>query len=238
MVICLKKLFLILIYEKEKLLNSILNYQLSNYNNSKLFCFNNSNDLFLAIREKKFDTCILNLNDLDGDLSNFINALKIKNENTNIIGYYKNNFKNVLFNENKSKFLKKPFKLLTLFSYLDKINLKDRMDNTNKFLMKHIIFFPSKKIISNLETKKNEHLTEKENNLLIYLLNRKNIKILKKDLLTDIWGVSNLINTHTLETHIYRLKQKLNKLDQNLSFSLINKNGLYCLRYDDYVLKS
>ena len=34
---------------------------------------------------------------------------------------------------------------------------------------------------------------------------------------------------------IYRLKQKLYKLDQNLSFSLINKNGLYCLKYNDLV---
>ena len=55
--------------------------------------------------------------------------------------------------------------------------------------------------------------------------------LLKKDLLTSIWGVSNEVNTHTLETHIYRLKLKLNKLESNLSFSLINKNGLYCLKY-------
>ena len=96
-----------------------------------------------------------------------------------------------------------------------------------------IIFYPSKKIVSNLETKHTEHLTEKENNLLTYLYNKKNIEILKKDLLINIWGVSDEINTHTLETHIYRLKQKLNKLDLNLSFSLINKNGLYCLKYND-----
>ena len=104
--------------------------------------------------------------------------------------------------------------------------------------MSHIIFSPSKKIISNLETNKIEHLTEKENNLLIYFFDRKNVEILKKDLLTNIWGVSDEINTHTLETHIYRLKQKLYKLDSNLSFSLINKNGLYLLKYNNYDVKS
>ena len=98
--------------------------------------------------------------------------------------------------------------------------------------MDHLIFSPSKKIISNIKVKHTEHLTEKENNLLIYFYNNKNIEIPKKDLLTNIWGVSNEINTHTLETHIYRLKQKLSKLDQNLSFSLTNKNGLYCLKYN------
>ena len=54
------------------------------------------------------------------------------------------------------------------------------MENANKTLMSHIIFSPSKKIISNLETKKIEHLTEKENNLLIYFFDRKNVEILKK----------------------------------------------------------
>ena len=42
--------------------------------------------------------------------------------------------------------------------------------------MNHIIFSPSKKIISNIETSITEHLTEKENNLLFYLFNKKNIE--------------------------------------------------------------
>ena len=76
--ISLKKEFLILIYEKEKLLNSILDYQISNYNNSKSHCVNNSEDLFLDISKKKFDTYILNLNDLDNDLERFLDTLNIK----------------------------------------------------------------------------------------------------------------------------------------------------------------
>jgi DNA-binding response OmpR family regulator len=99
--------------------------------------------------------------------------------------------------------------------------------------MNHIIFSPSKKIISNLEKGITEYLTEKENNLLIYFFNKKNVDLLKRDLLTNIWGFSDDINTHTLETHIYRLKQKLLKLDSNLSFSIVNKNGLYCMKYKD-----
>ena len=236
--IFLKKEFLILIYEKEKLLNSILDYQISNYNNSKSHCVNNSEDLFLDISKKKFDTCILNLNDLDNDLQRFLDILQIKNKHTNIIGYYKNNFKSLKSNETQLFLLKKPFRLITLLNQLENIKTLNNLENANKTLMSHIIFSPSKKIISNLETKKIEHLTEKENNLLTYLFDRKNVEILKKDLLTNIWGFSDEINTHTLETHIYRLKQKLYKLDSNLSFSFINKNGLYLLKYNDYDVKS
>ena len=95
--------------------------------------------------------------------------------------------------------------------------------------LKTNVCLPSLKTISNLQTNYTEHLTEKENNLLIYLYNKKNEEVLKKDLLIKIWGFSEKINTHTLETHIYRLKQKLNKIDKNLSLSLRNRNGLYYL---------
>ena len=236
--ISLKKEFLILIYEKEKLLNSILDYQVSNYNNYKSHCVNNSEELFLVISKKKFDTCILNLNDLDNDLEKFLDTFQIKNTHTNIIGYYENNFKSLKSNETQLFLLKKPFKLITLLNQLENIKTLNNLENTNKTLMNHIIFSPSKKIISNLETNKIEHLTEKENSLLTYFFDRKNVEILKKDLLTNIWGVSDEINTHTLETHIYRLKQKLYKLDSNRSFSLINKNGLYLLKYNNYDVKS
>ena len=99
--------------------------------------------------------------------------------------------------------------------------------------MKHIEFLPNKKILVNLTTEVTLHLTEKENSLLNYLYNNKHLKLIKNDLLTNIWGVTEEINTHTLETHIYRLKQKLHKLEPNLSFSLINKNGLYWMEYNE-----
>ena len=175
---------------------------------------------------------------MDNDLERFLDTIQIKNTHTNIIGYYENNFKSLKSNETQLFLLKKPFRLITLLNQLENIKTLNNLENANKTLMSHIIFSPSKKTISNLETKKIEHLTEKENNLLTYFFDRKNVEILKKDLLTNIWGVSDEINTHTLETHIYRLKQKLYKLDTNLSFSLINKNGLYLLKYNDYDVKS
>ena len=226
----LKKEFLILIYEKEKLLNSILAYQITKYNNFQSFCVNNSEQLFKVISKKKFDSCILNLNDFKNDLKIFLENFEIKNTHTNIIGYYENNLNSFKAFENKLFLIKKPFKILTLLNQIENIKILNGIENANKNLTSHIVFSPSKKIVSNLETKKIEHLTEKENSLLIYFFDRKNVEILKKDLLTNIWGVSDEINTHTLETHIYRLKQKLSKIDENLSSSLRNRNGIYYLK--------
>ena len=233
MVTLLKKDLSILIYEKEKLLNSILYYQISNHNNFKIFVIDNNLEMFEFLNKKKFDTCIINLNFLNEDIKVFYDIFEINNKHNNIIGYYEDNFENSLFAKDKIILLKKPFRLISLLNHLDSIKTNDPFDKTNKYLMNHIIFSPSKKIISNIKTGITEHLTEKENNLLIYFFNKKNIELLKKDLLTNIWGVSNEINTHTLETHIYRLKQKLLKLDSNLSFSLVNRNGLYCMKYKD-----
>jgi len=58
--------------------------------------------------------------------------------------------------------------------------------------------------------KKVEKLTEKETEILWRLLSNKNSKILQKNLLMDIWGYDEDIETRTLETHIYRIRKKLN----------------------------
>ena len=229
--ISLKQNISVLLYEKEKILNSILKYQISNHNNIEVFASENHEELNKIIINRSFDAYILNLNNLGADSKNFLKILRSKNKSANIIAYHEPFVNQMIDNLGKLHLLDKPFKLITLLDYLDNINNTDVTHNSNKYLMDHIIFSPSKKTISNLETDCTEHLTEKENNLLIYFYNNKNEKILKKDLLIKIWGFSEKINTHTLETHIYRLKQKLYKIDKNLSISLMNRNGFYYLKY-------
>ncbi len=228
--ISLKQNLSILLYEKEKILNSILHYQISKYNNYDLLVVENDEELHETVTDRSFDTCILNLDNLSVNIKNLINILQSKNEHVNIIAYHEPFYKKMNDNVGKVFLLEKPFKLITLLNYLDSVNYTEIMLNSNKYLMDHIIFSPSKKTISNLETNYTEHLTEKENNLLIYFYNKKNEEILKKELLIKIWGFSEKINTHTLETHIYRLKQKLNKIDKSLSLSLKNRNGIYYLK--------
>ena len=229
--ISLKQNISILLYEKEKILNSILKYQISNHNNIEVFALEKYEELNKIIINRSFNTYILNLNNLGADSENFLKLLRSNNKHANIIAYQEPFFYKVIDNLGKVFLLDKPFKLISLLNYLDSINNTEVIHNSNKYLTDHIIFSPSKKTIFNLETHCTEHLTEKENNLLIYFYDNKNEEILKKDLLSKIWGFSEKINTHTLETHIYRLNQKLHKIDKNLLVSLRNKNGLYYLKY-------
>ena len=220
----------ILIYEKENHLNSILYQQVSDNNNYETYTANDQTNLLKLVNKKTFDICIFNVEDIDTKLTNFLDILLYKNQHINIIGYGQNLSKSNIINNYKIKFLQKPFRFNVLLEKIYDIKLtKKEVNKIN--LMKNIEFLPNKKILYNLKTKLKLHLTEKENSLLNYLYNNRHLKLTKNDLLINIWGVTEEINTRTLETHIYRLKQKLYKLEANLSFILINENGIYSLKY-------
>ena len=55
-------------------------------------------------------------------------------------------------------------------------------------------------------------LTEKETNILKYLLRAENATVQREVLLHEVWGYNAGVTTHTLETHIYRLRQKIERI--------------------------
>jgi hypothetical protein len=69
-------------------------------------------------------------------------------------------------------------------------------------------------------------LTEKEIEIILYL-NDKKIKHTVADLQKNIWDYSTNMETHTVETHIYRLRKKINDLFKDEKFILSHKNGYF-----------
>ena len=69
-------------------------------------------------------------------------------------------------------------------------------------------FKPSMKLLIDEEEKK-IRLTEKETNILKYLYRAGGQPISREELLDKVWGYHREANTHTLETHVYRLRQKI-----------------------------
>ena len=69
-------------------------------------------------------------------------------------------------------------------------------------------------------------LTEKEIEIILYL-NIKDIKHNVADLQKNIWGYSADMETHTVETHIYRLRKKISDLFKDEKFILSHKNGYF-----------
>ena len=72
----------------------------------------------------------------------------------------------------------------------------------------------------------NLKLTEKEIEIILYLNNKK-IKHDVADLQKNIWGYSANMETHTVETHIYRLRKKISDLFKDEKFILSHKSGYF-----------
>ncbi len=68
------------------------------------------------------------------------------------------------------------------------------------------------------------NLTEREANIVIFLYNsKKPVKISK--LQTEVWGHNSKLETHTVETHIYRLRKKINNVFNDENFIKSSKSG-------------
>ena len=73
-------------------------------------------------------------------------------------------------------------------------------------------------------------LTEKEVSIIKYLYKNKDKIISKSDLMKEVWGYALDAATHTVETHIYRLRQKVEHEDEAAQLILTSEGG-YQLKF-------
>lgn len=89
-------------------------------------------------------------------------------------------------------------------------------------------FRPSMKTLTREDDKK-IRLTEKETNILKYLYRAGSKSVPREELLSEVWGYNAAVTTHTLETHIYRLRQKIEPDPANARL-LVTEAGGYRLQ--------
>jgi DNA-binding response OmpR family regulator len=85
-------------------------------------------------------------------------------------------------------------------------------------------FRPSAKLLVDGAAKK-IRLTEKETNILKYLYRADGKAISREQLLAEVWGYNSGVTTHTLETHVYRLRQKMEPDPANARILLTEVGG-------------
>jgi DNA-binding response OmpR family regulator len=122
----------------------------------------------------------------------------------------------------------KPFRLSVLLARLRAQLRQHEQSEDAVFMIGPYTFRPSAKVLIHGETKKKVRLTEKETSILKYLY-RSGANVVGRDiLLEEVWGYSADVTTHTLETHVYRLRQKIESdpFDPKI---LITKPGGYRL---------
>tara|TARA_B110000305_G_scaffold23049_1_gene21121 strand:+ start:1457 stop:2038 length:582 start_codon:yes stop_codon:yes gene_type:complete len=116
---------------------------------------------------------------------------------------------------------------LSLKRLLELINLKlikSKFNLQSKIIIKDYELNLNSKFFSKGDLKLK--LTEKEIEIILYL-NDKKIKHNVTDLQKNIWGYSANMETHTVETHIYRLRKKIADLFNDENFILSHKNGYF-----------
>ena len=115
----------------------------------------------------------------------------------------------------------KPIKLRKLLEIININLLKNKFyKQSNIKIGRYSLDLNSRKIFLK---DKNLDLTERETNLIVFINERKNVTI--KDLQKNVWDYSPNLETHTVETHIYRLRKKMSEIFGDENFILNNKNG-------------
>lgn len=85
-------------------------------------------------------------------------------------------------------------------------------------------FQPSMKVLQSGESRR-IRLTEKETNILKYLYRAGGKTVEREELLSEVWGYNANVTTHTLETHVYRLRQKIEADPANARILLTESGG-------------
>ncbi len=116
------------------------------------------------------------------------------------------------------------------------ITLRKLIEKINIFTLKESYQSQSEKVIKDyslnlndrtiLRDKKRTKLTEKELQLILFL-DKKNSPQNITTLQNEIWGYKESLETHTVETHIYRLRKKIEKDFDDKNFIKSNKEGYY-----------
>jgi len=124
-------------------------------------------------------------------------------------------------------YITKPFKFPVLLARVRAQLRQHEQSEDAVFSIGPYTFRPSVKMLTDEEGKK-IRLTEKETNILKFLY-RANDQVVARDvLLHEVWGYNAGVTTHTLETHIYRLRQKIEPDPSNARL-LVTESGGYRL---------
>lgn len=125
-------------------------------------------------------------------------------------------------------YITKPFRLSVLLARLRAQLRQHELSEDAVFTIGPYTFRPSVKTLVDDAKRKKVRLTEKETAILKYLYRAGDKTIGREVLLNEVWGYNSGVTTHTLETHVYRLRQKIER-DPGKAEILVTEPGGYRL---------
>ncbi|GAA5108106.1 response regulator transcription factor [Bartonella jaculi] len=220
-------IYTLLIVENDDDLRPILVEQLQIHKEFKVFQAKTAAAGIAIAKEKNIDLAIfgIELPDLDGLKA--VKKLRTQGFRAPIIMItnYDTNCDTILDLETGANdYVKKPFRFAVLLARI-RAQLRQYEQNEDAvFYIGPYTFKPRQKRL--IDQDNNQiRLTEKEAAILKYLCCTNEHIVSRETLLEQIWGYNENIVTHTLETHIYRLRQKIEKDPSNAQILITDHNG-------------
>jgi DNA-binding response OmpR family regulator len=122
-------------------------------------------------------------------------------------------------------YVTKPFRFAVLLARIRAQLRQFEQSEDATFNVGPYVFKPAQKLLTEADGKK-IRLTEKEAAIIRYLFRAGQKAVTRDELLEEVWGYNSGVTTHTLETHVYRLRQKIEKDPSNAEI-LVTENGGY-----------
>lgn len=125
-------------------------------------------------------------------------------------------------NAGANDYVAKPFRFAVLMARIDAHLRSHEASEEAIYRIGPYVFRPSARLL--IEGVKRIRLTEKETNILKFL-QRSGDTVSREVLLHEVWGYNPSVTTHTLETHIYRLRQKIEKDPAKVEILVTESSG-------------
>ncbi len=181
------------------------------------------NDVFLTkvfeeISKNHQDQFDFKIMSNDDDISNYkvliTDAINFRKINDRLINTHKilcfgerSNFSNLENKNSEVSFLKVPFKFSELKERAENLFSSLKKEKINMRYFKNFHYDNQNRLIQ--RNNKSLRVTEKENEIFNFLISQINEYVPREKLLSEIWNYNKKIDTHTLETHMYSLRKKI-----------------------------
>ena len=168
------------------------------------------------------------LPDMDGlEVVKVMRSKGYKNPIILITGYASDEDAVVGFDSGANDYVNKPFRFAVLLARIRAHMRQHEGSHDAEFQIGDYVFSPSAKNLTSGDGDR-MRLTEKETAILRYLYRAREQVVDRDTLLREVWGYNSGVTTHTLETHIYRLRQKIES-DPARAQLLVTEAGGYRL---------
>jgi DNA-binding response OmpR family regulator len=185
----------------------------------------------LGVADTRFDAILLDVGLPDGDGRDFCKKLRLSGLKIPIIILTGSTAESDVIrglDSGANDYITKPFRLNELLARLRAQLRSFESSEDAVFTIGPYVFRPAAKQL--LEPLKNKRirLTDKEAAILKFLYRAAGRPVARQVLLNEVWGYNAAVTTHTLETHVYRLRQKIEP-DPAASRLLLTEGGGYRL---------